>query len=143
MKKLALAGLMAFATSTAAFAEGKTHNIAVHVDQADAKVMNIALNNIKNLTAYYKSQGDEVVVELVAYGPGLTMYLENSPVSARIASMSMEMDHITFAACGNTIKGMSKKLGKDVTLLSEAVVVPSGVVRLVELQEAGYSYVKP
>jgi intracellular sulfur oxidation DsrE/DsrF family protein len=29
------------------------------------------------------------------------------------------------------------------SLLSKAVVVPSGVVRLMELQERGWSYVRP
>jgi intracellular sulfur oxidation DsrE/DsrF family protein len=28
-------------------------------------------------------------------------------------------------------------------VLSEAVIVPSGVVRLIELQEKGWSYVRP
>jgi intracellular sulfur oxidation DsrE/DsrF family protein len=30
-----------------------------------------------------------------------------------------------------------------VTLLSEAVVMPSGIVRLIELQKQGYSYIRP
>jgi hypothetical protein len=39
--------------------------------------------------------------------------------------------------------GMEKKEGQPITVLSEAVVVPSGVVRLMELQEKGWSYVRP
>ena len=35
----------------------------------------------------------------------------------------------------NTIAGMEKRTGETVTLLDEAEVVPSGVVRLIELQE--------
>jgi hypothetical protein len=35
------------------------------------------------------------------------------------------------------------KEGQPITVLSEAVVVPSGVVRLMELQEKGWSYVRP
>jgi intracellular sulfur oxidation DsrE/DsrF family protein len=38
---------------------------------------------------------------------------------------------------------MSEKAGKEVALLEEASIVPSGVVRLVELQEQGFSYVRP
>jgi hypothetical protein len=38
---------------------------------------------------------------------------------------------------------MSKKAGKEIELMSESTMVPSGVVRAVELQEQGYSYVKP
>ena len=50
---------------------------------------------------------------------------------------------IQFSACNNTKEGMEKKEGHPITVLSEAVVVPSGVVRLMELQELGWSYVRP
>ena len=140
----AAAGLIATLIATAALAEGMTHKIAVHVDQNDPAIMNIALNNIENLTAYYKEKGDDVIVELVAHGPGLNMFVAGkSPVADRIETMALAMDHMTFSACGNTHRNMSKKAGKEIPLLSEAGIVPSGVVRLVELQEDGYSYVKP
>jgi len=38
---------------------------------------------------------------------------------------------------------MSKVEGKEIPLISEAKVVKSGVVRVMELQEQGWSYVKP
>jgi uncharacterized protein len=36
-----------------------------------------------------------------------------------------------------------KKEGQPITVLSEAVIVPPGVVWLTELQEKGWSYVRP
>lgn len=139
---LTAAALVAFGTM--ALAEGKTHHVAVHVNQNDPQVMNMALNNVQNLTNHYKSQGDEVVVEVVAYGPGLHMFIPGkSPVADRVSIMALEMDNLSFAACGNTHRAMSEKAGKTVELMSEATIVPSGVVRLVELQEDGYAYVRP
>lgn len=130
--------------ATGALAEGVTHHVAVHVDENDPKVMNMALNNVQNLVKYYESQGDTVMVELVAYGPGLNMYVPGkSPVADRIATMSLEIETLSFAACGNTHRKMSEKAGKEIALLEEATIVPSGVVRLVELQEQGYAYVRP
>jgi intracellular sulfur oxidation DsrE/DsrF family protein len=38
---------------------------------------------------------------------------------------------------------MARQEGKDVLLMIEARVVASGVVRLMELQEQGYSYIRP
>jgi intracellular sulfur oxidation DsrE/DsrF family protein len=38
---------------------------------------------------------------------------------------------------------MEKTEGKIIPLIEEAVVVPAGVVRLVELQEQGFKYIKP
>lgn len=146
MKNLFTAAALAagMASAGAAWAEGQTHHIAFHVDQNDPQVMNMTLNNVVNVTKYYETQGDDVVVEVVAYGPGLNMYVKGkSPVADRISAMSLEMEHLSFAACGNTLRKMSEKAGKDVPLLSEATVVPSGVVRLVQLQQEGYAYVRP
>lgn len=130
--------------ASVAWAEGVTHKIAFHVDENDPQVMNMALNNVQNVAAYYAEQGDSVVIEVVAYGPGLQMYVaETSPVKARISTLALEMDNISFAACGNTLSKMSEKAGHEVALVEEATVVPSGVVRLVELQEEGFSYIRP
>ena len=84
------------------------------------------------------------MVEIVAYGPGLQMFVAGtSPVKDRISTMSLELENLSFAACGNTLRNMSKKAGKDIQLLDEATVVPSGVVRLIELQENDYAYIRP
>lgn len=142
--KLAATTLLALGLATGALAEGKTHHIAFHVDENDPQVMNMALNNVANVSKYYESVGDTVVIEVVAYGPGLTMFVEGkSPVQDRISVMSLEHDNLSFAACGNTHRAMSAKAGHEITLLDEAEIVPSGVVRLVELQEDGYAYVRP
>lgn len=143
MKKLILAAALACAP-LAAWAGDMVHKVAVHVDSNDPQVMNMALNNVENVNAYYAEKGEEVTVELVAYGPGLQMLVPGkSPVADRIKTMHLAMDNLTFAACGNTLRKMSQKAGKDIQVMEEAVVVPSGVVRLIELQEAGYAYVRP
>jgi intracellular sulfur oxidation DsrE/DsrF family protein len=38
---------------------------------------------------------------------------------------------------------MEKKEGKPVSIVSDAIIVPSGVVHLMELQEKGWSYLRP
>lgn len=144
MMKIIRGALVATMLAGGAWAEGVVHRVAVHVDQNDPQVMNMALNNVANLTSYYESQGDTVMVEVVAYGPGLNMFVPGkSPVADRISTMSLAMDNLSFAACGNTLANMEKKAGKKVTLMDEATVVPSGVVRLIELQENDYAYIRP
>ena len=123
---------------------GETYKVAVHVDQNDKKLMNLALNNVQNLYNYYEKKGIKIVIELVAYGPGLHMYRsDTSPVKDRILSMSTSIPNLKFSACGNTHRKMSKKSGKDVSLILAAEKIPSGVVRLVELQRQGYAYLRP
>jgi hypothetical protein len=38
---------------------------------------------------------------------------------------------------------MEKKEERPIAVLSDATIVPSGVVRLMEKQEEGWSYVRP
>ena len=131
-------------SSLGAFAQGVTHYVAIHVDQNDPKVMNLALNNAANVTTYYEAQGDSVVIEMVAYGPGLNMLLEGrSPVADRIATMSLQFENLSFSACGNTMRKMTEKAGEKLTVLDEVSMVPSGVVQLISLQEQGYAYIRP
>jgi intracellular sulfur oxidation DsrE/DsrF family protein len=50
---------------------------------------------------------------------------------------------IAFAACNITKEGMEKREGHAIAILPGATIVPSGVVRLMYLQEQGWSYVRP
>jgi len=120
------------------------HKVAIQVNQNDKAVMELALNNAKNIAEYFKAKGEVVKIELVAYGPGLHMLRsDTSPVKERISVMALENPDLTFAACGNTQANQAKAENKPVTLLSEAKVTPSGVVRLMELQKQGYAYIRP
>ena len=125
-------------------AQAKMHKVAIHVDDRDTMRMNMALNNAQNIRKYYTAKGEKVMIEIVAYGPGLHMLrADTSPVKARVAAMSLADPDLRFSACGNTHRKMSKKAGKSVVLVAEAKKVPSGVVRLMELQEQGWSYIRP
>ena len=65
------------------------------------------------------------------------------PSKARIKSMIETMPHLAFSACGNMRKNMTRAEAKDVLLIPQAKVVKAGVVRLMELQEQGWSYLRP
>ncbi|MAQ44596.1 MAG: hypothetical protein CL812_01845 [Confluentimicrobium sp.] len=118
--------------------------VAIHVDENDPARMTMALNNAANIEAYYAEQGQEVEIEIVTYGPGLHMLrADTSPVADRIATMSLEYPDMVFSACENTIAGMERQSGETVSLIDEAVKVPSGAVRLIELQNEGWAYLRP
>jgi intracellular sulfur oxidation DsrE/DsrF family protein len=124
----------------------KPHRIAIQVDQNDPAVMNLALNNATNVIQYYRDKGEVVDVDVVTYGPGLHMLrADTSPVQDRIKALKdlAFPSKIQFSACNNTKEGMEKKEGHAIEILPEAVIVPSGVVRLMELQGKGWSYLRP
>ncbi|GAC1339497.1 MAG: hypothetical protein NVSMB20_15730 [Bradyrhizobium sp.] len=127
-------------------ADGKPHHIAIQVDQNDPQVMNLALNNASNVIEYYRGRNEDVNVDIVAYGPGLHMLrADTSPVRDRIKQLKdmAPAGKIRFSACNNTKQAMEKTEGHAVSVLSDASLVPSGVVHLMELQEQGWSYVRP
>ncbi len=142
--RLAFVAVLLACTMTSAVAAGKVHKLAIQVDANDAAIMNLALNNAANVSSYYDGQGDSVQIEIVAYGPGLHMLRDDtSPVKERLKSFKAGMPNVTFSACNVTKTGMEKTEGHPIAIVSEARLVPSGAVRLIELQESGYSYLKP
>jgi uncharacterized protein len=125
-------------------ADTKPHRVVLQVNTNEAAVMNLALNNAANVAQYYKDLGENVSIEVVTFGPGLHMLRDDtSPVKARIASMAKSTPSISFKACSNTQANMSKAEEKDIPLITEASLVKSGVVRVMELQEQGWAYVRP
>ena len=93
---LAFAAILALSAPTVAYAH-KVHKVAIHVDDSDPKRQNMALNNAFNVNAFYESKGEKVIIEVVAYGPGLMMPREDkSKVRDRITKMSLELPNLSF-----------------------------------------------
>jgi len=145
--RLAIAALLSMPlVSGSLAADAKSHRVSIQVDQNDPQVMNLALNNATNVIEYYRAKNEDVDVDIVTYGPGLHMLRDDtSPVKDRIKRLKELAfpGKIQFSACNNTKQNMEKAEGKAVSIISDATIVPSGVVRLMELQEQGWSYVRP
>jgi hypothetical protein len=138
---LALAASLAI-TPLSAFADGP--KVAIHVDEDNPATMNMALNNATNIIRHYAALGQTATVEIVTYGPGLTMLRKDlSPVADRVSDLSLSHENLTFSACLNTVESIMQRTNAEVPLMPEANVVPSGAVRLMELQCEGYAYLRP
>ena len=89
-RSIVVAAAVALLAMTGPHAQGaKPHRIAIQVDQNDPAVMNLALNNAENIMEYYRDKGEDVDVEVVAYGPGLHMLrADTSPVKDRVAQIA-------------------------------------------------------
>jgi uncharacterized protein len=122
----------------------KEHRLILQVNTNDPAAMNLTLNNATNVAQYYEKAGEPVKIEVVAFGPGLNMLRDDtSPVKARIETMALSTPEVSFKACGITRENMRKAEDKDIPIIPQAEVVPSGVVRVMQLEEEGWSYVKP
>ena len=122
----------------------KLHQLVLQVNTNDPATMNLALNNATNVAQSYKDRGEKVAIEVVTFGPGLHMLRDDtSPVKARIETLALSTPEISFKACGNTHQNIQKAESKNISLIPQAQVVSSGVVRVMELQEKGWTYVRP
>ncbi len=128
-----------FVSNSVLAEDGPAHKLVIQVSTDDPRTQNIAMNNAVNLQKLYGM--DNIAIEIVAYGPGLGMLTNKSEVAQRVESLAMQ--DVTFNACMNTMKKVEEKSGKLPMLLEGVGSVTAGVARIIELQEAGYSYIRP
>lgn len=131
-------GLIATQPALSADAEHE-HKVVIQISSGDEATQTLALNNAVNVQTAYGPENVEV--EVVAYGPGLSVLTNNNAAATRVKSLAIQ--GITFSACANTMKAIEKKTGSKPELTEGVKVVPAGVGRIIELQEQGYSYVRP
>ena len=115
------------------------NKLVIQVSTDDPRTQKIALNNAVNLQKLYGA--DNVVIEIVAYGPGLGLLTQKSGQASRVESLAQQ--DIPFSACGNTMKKVAEKSGKMPKLLAGVDQVNAGVARIMELQQQGYAYIRP
>jgi intracellular sulfur oxidation DsrE/DsrF family protein len=110
--------------------------IVIQVSDNDTAKWNLALNNAKNIQ---KDVGaDNVVIEIVAFGPGVNMLKAESEVGNRINDAVDTGVQVN--ACQNTMRNF--KLSKE-DMNARVGYVPSGVVEIMQRQQQGYAYLRP
>jgi len=124
--------------------DSEDRRIALHVNFDDPASLNYVLNNAENIYQYYRDRGKPVEIRIVAHGPGLHLLREDtSPVKDRITALAQSQEGLSFYACSNTRARMEKAEGKTLVIMGVATMVPSGLVELIELSRAGWTYIKP
>ena len=125
------------ATEDKPFAE---HKIVLQISDADPTKQTLVLNVANNLMNAYGGP-DSVDIEIVAFGPGLRLMFDDNGNKGRISDLTN--NGVRFAACGNTIKKMTSLLGHEPKMNNQASVVPAGAESIVELNDLGYTQLKP
>jgi uncharacterized protein len=142
-----LVAALALLAAGSALAGDKPHRLALQISDDSPDKMNTVLGNATNAARYYSEKGEQIEIRVVAYAGGLNMLrTDKSPVLDRLKSVSESVPDITFEACNNTIENMAKREGKkwsEIPLVAGAKVVPAGVVELLELNEQGWTIIRP
>jgi hypothetical protein len=134
----ALAAPAAEATHTKEYP--KKHKIFYHLDEAGPAKAIAVLTNIQNHVDTVGWTNIEAF-ELVVHGPALRTFLaKDIDPEVRGKLEKLMAGGLRVDACEITLK----RQRLDVHALVEGLTpVPSGVARVMELQELGYTYVKP
>ncbi|MBL0371157.1 DsrE family protein [Rhizobium sp. KVB221] len=103
--------------------------------------VNFVMGNIKN---HIDGKGgpEKVKIVLVIHGPALAAFRASraSPDLRRQTEMRA-VDGVSFVACGNTLKALKLQTGD---LLGKFDIADEGgVVRIADLQQQGYLYIRP
>lgn len=127
---------LAAAPAVQAQAPEPANKVVMQVSDNDPAKWNLALNNAKNLQTDLGASN--VAIEIVAYGPGISMLKADSAVGNRVGEALAA--GVKVAACENTMR--NQKLVKD-DMLAGVSYVPAGVVEIVQRQQKGWAYLRP
>lgn len=120
------------------------HRIILHVSMNDPATMAHAIGNADNAMRTYKALNQPVQIEIVANGAGAHMFRrDTTPVKAGIDYLRATYPDVVLSVCGITMSLWEKNEGKSAALVDGVNVVTAGIARIVELQEAGWSYIHP
>ena len=113
------------------------YDLILHLDSAEESLLRMCLRNAGN---YYKALPDEhFELVLVANGGGVKHFARDTPElknwAAELADRGMKIKVCANAMAEHGIKA------EDLWPFCE--VVPAGLVAIIDLQNLGYSYVKP
>ncbi|AEA46186.1 DsrE family protein [Archaeoglobus veneficus] len=107
-----------------------------HVDMDDTPVFELTLANITN---FLKDVGDAEVA-LLANGFAVKLFVKSANEKFREKLEELHKKRVKFYVCNNALN--AHKINKD-EIFEFCEVVPAGITKLVELQQAGYAYIKP
>jgi intracellular sulfur oxidation DsrE/DsrF family protein len=142
IKKLAFAAIaiLALAQSPAILAADAAprakEQVVIQVSDADQKKLGLALNVVGNIR---KELGaDRVDIEVVVFGPAITLLQADNDLANRVEDTVKS--GVTVAACANSMRANNVKADD---LIRNVVVVPAGVVEIMNRQRQGWLYLRP
>ncbi len=120
----------------------KKHKVVYHLSEPGADKARFVLGNIQNTIEGVGGWQNLEAIELVVHGPALRNFVTKTmDPDLRKALERLQAQGLGFGACGNTMKAFQITLDE---LPAGAHHLPQGgVVRIMELEEQGYVYLRP
>lgn len=115
-----------------------TYQAVFHVDQNEAQVLNLALNNVLNLLNAIGAKRHDLVV--LFNGPAANLVAREGVGEFLERITELKKKGVRFQVCKNA---MLRFEISDEQVIDACEVIPASMVALIELQDAGFAYIKP
>jgi len=115
-------------------------HVVLQLADGDAETQARVLNVANNLIKHYGGP-DFIDIEIVAYGPGLSLLYPDNANGERISSLLA--NDVRFIGCLNTVESIARETGKRPELIPATISVKTGVARLIERAQQGYVVIRP
>ena len=135
-----IVALIALAVLIPSLSFAADRKMAIQLNSSDPLTQKMALLNARNLKAVIGKAN--IDVELVVYGPGLGILKMGKANSSRVKDL-MDRYGLKVSVCEGTLKSYAKKHGGEPDIIGGVSRVPTGAIRILELQEQGYAYMRP
>jgi intracellular sulfur oxidation DsrE/DsrF family protein len=142
---LSILAVLLFACSLPAPAEDSDKPFAeAHVvlqladddDKTQARVLSVANNLIKHYGG-----PDFVDIEIVSYGPGISLLYPDNANRERISSLMA--NDVRFVGCQNTLDTIERATGERPELIADVILVKTGIARVIERAQQDYVVIRP
>jgi len=114
--------------------------IVLQLSDSDAEIQARVVSVASNLVKHYGGP-DFVDIEVVAFGPGLSLLFPGNEQQERIESL--QASGVRFVGCRNTMDTIERKTGKRPELIEGVDTVQTGVAHLVGRASEGYVVIRP
>jgi uncharacterized protein len=110
------------------------YKIVMQLASGDTSVHHTTVTQIYNALA----EAPNSTIELVCHSAGISFLQISKTVTAKDIQ-DLKNKGVVFAACANTIR--LRKIDKA-DIVSQAIIVPAGVIEIVDKQSKGWQYLK-
>lgn len=116
--------------------------IILHLDSADPIKLRTLVEQAEYLLQTRAASGQPVQVEIISNNNGLSLLRADvTPYAERIDRLARQHTNISFVACGQTVRRLTRE-GIKVQLLPQTRVAPTAIGEIVDRLQQGWTYVK-
>lgn len=114
---------------------GKKHKVVFQMNTENINEQNALMTYVTNVRNHW---GEDVDIHVVVHGPAIGMVRKTKTMVGDALKQALQKG-VQFFACENTIR--VRQIDKS-DIFEEVDYVPSGLIAIIEKQEAGWAYIK-